>query len=1025
MSCFTIIQPKTIGFQGKNLLYKKRTFYILEVLMPGQFLTNVEKERLSRIPGDISKADLASFFTLTDSDLKVIPVKSAGHNRLGFALQICALRYMGFCPDDLMTTPPSVVKYVASQLGINPQEIMRYGQREQTRTDHVKNVEAYLGFRRAEDMNLYELSQWLVKRALEHDKPTLLFQMASEKLYEMKIVRPGVSVIERMVIASRQSAREETYQCLNFLITEECQRFLDSILMLNETDEQPWTKGRTILHWLRYAATSNTPRAILTTIEKLQFLQDAGVDQWDLSSLNPNRQKLLAQEGRRSTNQALQRMSPERRYPILLAFLYQSLQDITDELIDLFDRCLADRYKNAKKDNQVFRLATAKTANEKLILFHDIVRIVLNPAIPDELLRNRIYQEIDQGKLQTSLEECATLIRPVDDKSYDYFVERYNYFRIFAPKFLAILHFESNRACQSLLKALEQIKTLNTIGKRKMPKNVPLAFIPESWLSYVLDENGETNRRYYETCALWELRGALRSGDTWVRNSRRYANPETYLIPRNQWQQMRTEACRLLGLPQQGEERLQQRQKELQDSLYQLDCELARGSKVRIEKGKLVSSPIEALPLTESSKKLRELISERMPRLDITELLIEVDGWTHFTDCFEHAGGRQNRTRNLLVHLYASILAQACNFGSVNMADSSSITYDRLAWCTHWYLREETLKTATDTLVNYQYHQPLSWLWGGGIMSSSDGQRFPVPIKSQNATPLPRYFGYGKGLTFMSWTSDQYSQYGSKVVPSTIREATYVLDAILDNETELEIMEHTTDTAGYTELVYALFDLLGMSFSPRIRDLGDQQIYRMNRSIRYPQLDPILKQTINQKRILENWDDILRVVSSVKLGWVTASLLISKLQASPRKGTLTKALQEYGRVVKSIDIPHYLCYEEHRRRVGIQINKGEELHKLRRFLLFANEGEIRKAHIENQEIQASALTLMTNAVIVWNTRYMQAVIDQLQLEGYIIEEKDLIRVSPCRFRHINKYGKYYFNVDRERNRRELRPLRQP
>jgi len=360
MSCFTIIQPKTIGFQGKNLLYKKRTFYILEVLMPGQFLTNVEKERLSRIPGDISKADLASFFTLTDSDLKVIPVKSAGHNRLGFALQICALRYMGFCPDDLMTTPPSVVKYVASQLGINPQEIMRYGQREQTRTDHVKNVEAYLGFRRAEDMNLYELSQWLVKRALEHDKPTLLFQMASEKLYEMKIVRPGVSVIERMVIASRQSAREETYQCLNFLITEECQRFLDSILMLNETDEQPWTKGRTILHWLRYAATSNTPRAILTTIEKLQFLQDAGVDQWDLSSLNPNRQKLLAQEGRRSTNQALQRMSPERRYPILLAFLYQSLQDITDELIDLFDRCLADRYKNAKKDNQVFRLATAK-----------------------------------------------------------------------------------------------------------------------------------------------------------------------------------------------------------------------------------------------------------------------------------------------------------------------------------------------------------------------------------------------------------------------------------------------------------------------------------------------------------------------------------------------------------------------------------------------------------------------------------------------------------------------------------------
>ena len=993
--------------------------------MPGQFLTTIERERLSRIPGDISKADLASFFTLTDSDLNAIPVKSAGYNRLGFALQIGALRYMGFCPDDLMTTPPSVVKYVASQLGLDPQEIVRYGQREQTRTDHVKSVEAYLGFRRAEEADLQELADWLVKRALEHDKPTLLFQMASERLHAAKIVRPGVTTLERMVIAARQTAREETYQCLSFLITEERQRFLDNILIPNETDEQPWSKGRTALHWLRYAATSNTPNAILTTIEKLQFLQEAGVDRWDLSSLNPNRQKFLAQEGRRSTNQALQRMSPERRYPILLAFLYQSLQDITDELIDLFDRCLADRYKNAKNDNRAFRLAIAKTANEKLMLFQDIVRMVLDHAIPDERLRDRIYQEIDQDKLQTSLEECATLIRPADDKSYDYFVKRYSYFRTFAPKFLATLHFESDKVCQSLLNALELIKKLNATGKRKVPEDAPLAFVPESWLSYVLDENGETNRRYYETCALWELRGALRSGDVWVRNSRRYANLETYLIPKDQWPQMHSEACRLLGLPQRGEERLQQRKKELQDGLYQLDRELVRDSDVRIEDGKLVLSPIEAVPLAESTIRLRELITERLPRLDLTELLIEVDGWTHFTDCFEHAGGGQPRTRDLLVHLYASLMAQACNFGPVDMAESSSLTYDRLAWCTHWYLREETLKAAIDTLVNYQYHQPLSWLWGGGVMSSSDGQRFPVPVKSRNATPLPRYFGYGKGLTFMSWTSDQYSQYGSKTVPSITREATYVLDAILDNETELEIMEHTTDTTGYTELVYAFFDLLGMRFSPRIRDLGDQQLYRMDRSISYPHLDPILKQTINQKRILEHWDDILRVASSMKLGWVTASLLISKLQAPPRKSALTRALQEYGRIIKSIDIPHYLCHEEHRRRVGIQLNKGEELHKLRRFLLFANEGEIRKAHIENQDIQAKALTLMANVVIVWNTRYIQAIIDQLQSEGYVVEESDLVHVSPCRFKHINKHGKYNFNVEKERNREQLRPLRQP
>jgi hypothetical protein len=141
-----------------------------------------------------------------------------------------------------------------------------------------------------------------------------------------------------------------------------------------------------------------------------------------------------------------------------------------------------------------------------------------------------------------------------------------------------------------------------------------------------------------------------------------------------------------------------------------------------------------------------------------------------------------------------------------------------------WYVRDETLKAATTQFVNFQFRQPLSRFWGTGTLSSSDGQRFPVSGKVRMATALPRYFGYGKGVTFYTWTSDQFSQYGTKVIPTTVRDATYVLDEILDNETELPILEHTTDTAGYTEIVFALFDLLGLQFSPRIRDLGDQRL---------------------------------------------------------------------------------------------------------------------------------------------------------------------------------------------------------
>jgi len=91
--------------------------------------------------------------------------------------------------------------------------------------------------------------------------------------------------------------------------------------------------------------------------------------------------------------------------------------------------------------------------------------------------------------------------------------------------------------------------------------------------------------------------------------------------------------------------------------------------------------------------------------------------------------------------------------------------------------------------------------------------------------------------------------------------------------------------------------------------------------------------------------------------------------------------------------------------------------------MFANEGKIRKAQLEDQTNQAAALTLVTNAIIVWNTRYIQAIIEQLREEGHQVKESDIAHVSLCRFVHINKYGKYFFNVERERNRKQLRPLR--
>ena len=327
-------------------------------------------------------------------------------------------------------------------------------------------------------------------------------------------------------------------------------------------------------------------------------------------------------------------------------------------------------------------------------------------------------------------------------------------------------------------------------------------------------------------------------------------------------------------------------------------------------------------------------------------------------------------------------------------------------------------------MVNFQYKQPLAHQWGGGTLSSSDGQRFPVRGKVRNAVSLPRYFGYGQGITFYTWTSDQFSQYGTKVISTTVRDATYVLDEILDNETDLSILEHTTDTAGYTDLVFALFDLLGMQFSPRIRDLGHQRLYKLqNDPTMYKRLDARLTGRVAPTRLMDRWDHLARVAGSLKRGYVTASLLISKLQAYPRQNQLTKLLQEYGRLVKTIFILRYLEDQALRQRVHAQLNKGEALHQLRTFLFFVRDGVVSQKYEEDQNNQAACLNILTNAVIVWNTVYMQAALEALREEGYPVQDEDRVHLSPARFAHIHRYGRYHFDVETARSRRGLRPLR--
>jgi len=1000
--------------------------------MPVELLSESERAKLSRFPEKIPHEDLRRYFTLSEEDRDAAGRLYGDANPLGFALALSALRYLGFFQPDLTDVPEEAAGYVADQIGIRPDVLEEYGTRAQTTRKHKRQAIEHLGFRRLESKEDRErVRSWLVERALEHDRPSVLIETLCEKLRRERIVRPGITVIERMVATARKEAHEESLRRLSPLLTAERKSLLDRLLVPENPGE------RTPLGWLRRHATTNSPRALLEVLEKVWQLQRWGVPGWDLSALNPNRQKMLARLGRKYTNQALQRMGPERRYPILLAFLKRTFTDALDEAADIFGECMAGAHKRSKRDLREHNQAIADATQEKVRLFHRVGQLVLDDSIEAGELRQEIFRRVSPLELSAAVDEAEAIMRPKGMRYFDFLNRRFSYVRQFAPAFLEVMPLKANRGGAPVMRGIGVLRRMNEKRKRKVPSDAPKSFVRKRWKPFVFSsENGSIDRHGWELCLLSELRGRLRSGDVYLEHSRRHADPESYLIPEEEWPKLKGEVCEQLGLTPSGKERLRERAGEVKRLLRHLDGLLTpsgRVGKVRLEGGELVVPGVEAAGEPPGTEDLRESIEARLPRLDITSLLIETDAQVDFTRHFTHPSGNEPKAEEHMRYLYASVLAQGCNMSLSDMAQSSGLSYDRLRWTTRWYVREDALSAATDDLVDFQCEQPLAKRWGGGTLSSSDGQRFPVSGKVRNAKALPRYFGYGRGITFYTWTSDQYSQYGTKVISSTVRDATYVLDEILDNETELTIREHTTDTDGYTDLVFGLFDLLGMRFSPRIRDLGAARLYRLRDDFeRYPNLEGRLTGQVDLAVLEEGWDELLRVAGSLKLGYVTASLLISKLQEYPRQNRLTRLLKEHGRLAKTIHALRYLESEAYRRRIGRQLNKGERLHQLRNWLMFGGDGKVRRKQEEAQACQAGCLNLMTNAVVVWNTLYMQEAIRQMDPEGDLaealgsepFEDERLEHLSPARFDHVNRYGKYRFDIEEESRRTGLRPLRE-
>jgi TnpA family transposase len=993
--------------------------------MPVSFLTAAQRESYGRYAAAPTPDELTRYFHLNEDDLAQIMLCRGNHNRLGFALQLTTVRFLGTFLADPLAVPSSVLQTVARQLDVlNFDGLQSYRTGEQ-RWDHITKIRVYYGYSDITEPRVsFRLSRWLYGLCWTGtERPGVLFERVIGWLLTHKVLLPGRSTLERFILRTRARVEERLWHSLVRGLTTEQRMQLNHLLTI------PQGNRNSRLDQLRSGPTRISGPALRLAIDRLQSIRELGITLPAVARIPFGKIAALARFANRAKAQAISRMPAARRLATLMAFVHCLEATAQDDVLEVLETLLHELFSNAIKADKKARLRTLKDLDPAAATLAEACRLLLDPALPDEELRRTVFAQVPHGVLKQALATVGALIRPPDDVYYLALAEHYRSVRGYLPAVLKHLHFEAGPAGKSVVAAFDWLR--DNHHRRKPTAEAPREIVGKSWQHYVVLKEGGIDLRAYTFCLLDQLKTALHRRDVFAKPSWRYADPRANLLAEAEWEAMRPIVCRTLGLPPHPQPLLEALTGELDRTYREVAHRLPNNPAVRFEtvdgKEELILTPLDQLKEPPSLLQLRATVAARLPRVDLPEVLLEIAARTNCADAFTHLTERTARVTDLSTSLCAVLMAEACNTGPEPFIrhDNPALRCDRLAWVKQNYLRDDTLTDANAKLVAAQNKIALAHAWGGGEVASADGMRFVVPIRTVHAGPNPKYFGPLKGVTWYNLLSDQFTGLNAIPVPGTLRDSLVLLAVVLEQQTELRPTQIMTDTGAYSDVVFGLFRLLGYRFSPRLADIGGTRFWRIDPTADYGRLDRISQHRLSLQRIVLQWDDMLRLAGSLLLGRVPATGIMRTLQIGDNPTRLAQAIAEFGRLDKTLHCLNFIDDETQHRSTLTQLNRGEGRHGLARVVFHGKRGELRQRYREGQEDQLGSLGLVINMIVLWNTIYIEAALNQLRKEGYAVRDEDAARLSPLVHEHLNVLGRYSFSMPEAVAKGELRPLRNP
>ena len=974
-------------------------------------MPNIHDTAYPRLKSSNTEKELDKHYTPSHDEIALALRFVKGQTaRLGFLVLLKTFQRLGYFVQ-IDEVPERMVAHIAQYLGFQTTPDLTDYDDSGSRRRHVVLIREYLQVKPFDQEGKRALLEATKEAALTKEDLADIVNVGIEELVRRRFELPGFTTVLRTAQYARSQVNTHLYHSVATELGEEGRHRIDDLLKVgSEKSKSNWETiksdpGRPTL---------NNLRNLLSLIE---WLKELHFDLESFKMLSDAKLRNFAAQAKSLDAARMHDTANNKRYTLAAALIRTQLSRRLDDLGDIMVKRIQNIHNEGREALKEYRARHQAETDALIDKLHNIlitIRDTENLKSPERLAAVQDAAGQDAAQSIVRCEEHSAFA----NENYAPFLwqfykgQRSVLFRLLNN--INLVSTSTDKSTESLAKFILKHRTskLELIDASELD----LSWVSEKWWRVLRPKQANSDglifRRHFEICAFSQIVHELKSGDLSIFGSDNYSDYSKQLISWSEFNQSLPIYCEQAGLANNGTDLIAKLRKELSGIASSVDREFARNEALRIENGEPVLGKIDKKKAPAHLSKLLKFMNERIDDISILDVFADTDHWLDWTNAFGPLSGHDAKIADPKSRYLITVFGYGCGLGPSQTARSIKLLDRRqIAWINQRHVTEELLDTQITKIINAYNQFKLPKVWGSGKSASADGTKWNLYEQNLLSEYHIRYGGYG-GLGYYH-LADMYIALFSHFIPCGVWEAVYILDGLLKNESEIQPDTLHADTQGQSTPVFGLAYLLGIKLMPRIRNWKDLKFLRPSRDETYKHIDELFSEVVDWELIENHFPDLVRIVISIKQGRVSASAILRRLGTYSRKNKLYDAFCELGRVVRTIFLLNYISDPILRSTIHAATNKSESFNDFIKWIRFGADGTLRENDRDEQRKLIKYNHLVANLVIFHNVCTLTRLLNQLAQEGHEFDEETIRAISPFIREHINRFGDYTLNLERE------------